>query len=159
MNFENRFDATGMEWIEGLRNGFVTEILLAYTSIGSVPVGLVMLLFIYYLNSAVFATLSVAVISNIFIVQGLKTVSSRERPPNQICRASFSSSFPSGHSSNSFLFATVLSNFYPGIAGAFFFFAVLVAFSRVYLREHYPTDVLVGAAIGTIIGLAAIAFI
>lgn len=34
-------------------------------------------------------------------------------------------------------------------------FAVLVAMSRVVLGLHYPSDVLAGAALGTLLGLAS----
>lgn len=34
--------------------------------------------------------------------------------------------------------------------------AVLIAFSRVYLYVHYPTDILAGAAIGVALGLASV---
>ena len=34
--------------------------------------------------------------------------------------------------------------------------AALIAFSRVYLYMHYPTDILAGAAIGVALGLASV---
>lgn len=62
-------------------------------------------------------------------------------------------SFPSGHATTIFALATVLAfsgkNKYGALA--YFFFATLVAYSRVYLGQHFMEDVLVGAMLGTII--------
>lgn len=67
-------------------------------------------------------------------------------------------SFPSGHTSYSASFATIIIllakskplKYYVGIL------AILIAFSRLYLYVHYPTDVLVGAVVGMAIGVGAI---
>lgn len=62
-------------------------------------------------------------------------------------------SFPSGHTSISFTVAFALyfakekKLFYPIVI-----FASLVAFSRLYLYVHYPTDVLGGIVVGAICG-------
>ena len=65
-------------------------------------------------------------------------------------------SFPSGHTMHSFAFALILSAYYPACAYVVWPFALLVAVSRVVLGLHYPSDVLVGAAVGAL--TAAVGF-
>jgi undecaprenyl-diphosphatase len=57
-------------------------------------------------------------------------------------------SFPSGHSASSFAGAWLLSHEYPRQSPVFFMLAALVGFSRIYLGDHYPGDVLSGALSG-----------
>lgn len=61
-------------------------------------------------------------------------------------QASFSS-FPSGHSTVVFATACAFAALYPRARTALFAVAVLVAFSRVVLGSHYPSDVLAGGAL------------
>jgi len=64
-------------------------------------------------------------------------------------------SFPSGHSMHAAAFAVLLSAHYPLLAPLLWFYAVLVAVARVVLGLHYPSDVLIGGALGA--GTASVA--
>ncbi len=65
-------------------------------------------------------------------------------------------SFPSSHAVNMFAAATVLSYGYRRWLPAFYGFGGVIAFSRVYVGVHYPSDVLGGACIGMLVGLAIV---
>lgn len=68
-------------------------------------------------------------------------------------------SFPSGHTMASFAFASVFWYRRKEVgrwAIAAVVVAVLVAFSRLYLYVHFPTDVLCGAALGWLFGYLAV---
>lgn len=60
-------------------------------------------------------------------------------------------SFPSGHTQAAFGTATALSRAYPKwyVIAPSMIWAGAVGYSRMYLGVHYPSDVLVGAGLGT----------
>src|SRR3954464_13977091 len=58
------------------------------------------------------------------------------------------SSFPSGHSASAAAFATGVTLQWPAVGVPVSVLATAVAYSRVHTGVHYPSDVLVGAALG-----------
>ena len=63
-------------------------------------------------------------------------------------------SFPSAHATSSFACATAMTRIAPEAAVLFVLAAALAA-GRPYLGMHYPSDVLAGALLGVVLGLAA----
>jgi undecaprenyl-diphosphatase len=57
-------------------------------------------------------------------------------------------SFPSGHTAGAFVVASLIGYYYPAGLIPLYLWASLVGFSRIFLRVHYPSDVLAGACLG-----------
>lgn len=88
----------------------------------------------------------------------MKLVFHRLRPPHPLIAPLQNFSFPSGHATSGFIFYGLLSYLlwktklpalykYAAI-GLLILFSLLIGFSRIYLRLHYPTDVLAGFCCG-----------
>jgi len=60
-------------------------------------------------------------------------------------------SFPSAHAATAFTAATVLTYFDKKRRWFYYFVAILISYSRIYLGCHYFFDVVVGAIIGNVI--------
>jgi membrane-associated phospholipid phosphatase len=65
-----------------------------------------------------------------------------------------STSFPSGHSGSAAAFAVSVGDLLPELSLPLRVAAAVVAFSRVYTGVHHPSDVVVGAAVGAVLGRA-----
>lgn len=61
-------------------------------------------------------------------------------------------SFPSGHTLSSVIGATILTKTDRRFGYAAIPLAALIAFSRLYLYVHFPSDVLAAAVLGVMIG-------
>jgi undecaprenyl-diphosphatase len=99
--------------------------------------------------------LAAAGFSSMIVNRVVKDAVARERPDDHLSaavRTPSSSSFPSGHTLAAFCTAFVLADSDTQTA-ANVGFAAAVAASRVHLRAHHPTDVIGGAAIGSVLGM------
>lgn len=92
---------------------------------------------------------------NIALFRLSKQLTKRDRPDSPAAlelrfRYLDSYSFPSGHATTSFGLAYMLSTFYPfwPVQTGSYLAAFVIAFSRVYVGEHYPSDVISGALLG-----------
>lgn len=90
---------------------------------------------------------------------GLKHLFHRPRPfmqqtvilrvsPTTLSVSDNDSSFPSGHAANAFMVAVLLAERFRRKRYYLYGMAALVAFSRIYLGVHYPSDVLMGCLSG-----------
>lgn len=73
------------------------------------------------------------------------------------CSNSFS--FPSNHAGNTFAAATLMSLCFRNTTLLAFACALLVCYSRIYLKVHYPSDVIAGALFGGLMGTLGYRFI
>ncbi|HEY5384982.1 MAG TPA: phosphatase PAP2 family protein, partial [Acidimicrobiales bacterium] len=99
--------------------------------------------------------LAAAGFSSLLVSRVVKAAVERQRPEDHLevgVRTPTSSSFPSGHTLAAFCTAFVLGDSQAGTAASVGF-ATAVAISRIHLRAHHPTDVIGGAAIGSVLGL------
>ncbi len=102
--------------------------------------------------------LAASLVVNAATTEGFKIIVNRDRPfvtyPNSVFPISTdekNKSMPSGHTSFSFTTATSVYLMYPKwyIALPAFAWATSVGYSRMYLGLHYPSDVLMGAVVGS----------
>lgn len=157
---EGSFDTKVFKMLSFIERPSAHNIMLFFTFFGSTN----FLLPAYILISAYFLfirrkhsyTLNVAAvgISSGALLYLLKSIFKRQRPAEQLLKNVAGYSYPSGHSFSSFTFCGMLiylvwqshmSKPAKWICSILLFlFAATIAFSRVYFRVHYPSDVLAG---------------
>ena len=144
------------------RSSTMNSFMLAMTQIGEAWLPIIGILLAYqYGNMDAFVVQKVLwsfAISGL-IAQIIKHLVDRDRPcivladAKVVGPAPSSQSFPSGHTTSAFAICTILSLIIPNATIPFFLLALLCGISRIYLGVHWPSDVVVGALLGTITSL------
>ena len=97
-----------------------------------------------------------AALNSLVTVEALKYSLGRERPYQGNGGGDFfrrGTSFPSEHAAAVWSIAGVFAHEYPGTVPAMFAYGIAsaVTLSRIHARQHFPSDVLVGSALGYLI--------
>jgi hypothetical protein len=98
-----------------------------------------------------------AAVNSLAVTYALKYTLGRERPLTNDYRGNFWSggdSFPSEHSAAAWSIASVVAHEYPGVLTQVLAYgtATAVSLARVDAKQHFPSDVLIGSAIGWLSG-------
>lgn len=151
-----------LDMIQSIRIPILDKFFVVFTTLGNhgeiwFAIIIVMLFTKKYRKIAIFAI--AALLLEVVMVEGIiKNIFARPRP--FIADGSFQLlipipsgySFPSGHTASSFAIAGVLWFNKVPYRKTIMTLAALMGFSRLYLYVHYPSDVIVGAILGLLIG-------
>ena len=156
---KNSFDFKIFSWFALYTTPFHTKIALLFTFFGSpyfmIPVYLVVM-FYYFNQKKKKEAISIGVVALISVISIfiLKDIFHRQRPLSPLIPGINGYSFPSGHSLTGFTFSGIMiylifkSNIQSYrkwiFAVLLFLFAMLIGMSRIYLRVHFPSDVIAG---------------
>ena len=156
-----------LNWIQSLRNPLLDIIMLFFTRLGDVGFIWIVLSIILLLKEKtrqVGIMMLIALCLNVLLCNGiLKHLFARVRPCDintsihLLVSRPTDYSFPSGHTSASFTAVAVLYFMKSKkLFKASLILAVLIAFSRMYLYVHYPSDILGGVVVGMVCGYLAV---
>lgn len=163
MDIIREIDFMVLDYIrEHLRSGFLDNIMPVITAFGNmgmfwVVVALIISAKAKYRRCSITMMIGmiIGVVLGNFVV---KNIIRRNRPcwinevGGMLIEIPQDFSFPSGHTMSSFIAATILTYYDKKFAVPSFSVAILIAFSRMYLYVHFPTDILGGALLG--VGIA-----
>lgn len=163
------WDASVLLWVqENIRTAFGDLIIPFWSRLGNagllwITAALILLFFRKTRRAGVLAL--AAMLLNLVVVNGvIKHLVGRPRPWLTIeglivlVNEPDPNSFPSGHTSAAFAFALAVYQelSIPWVRVAVVAAAVCMGWSRIYVAVHYPSDVLAGAVIGALCGLAVV---
>jgi undecaprenyl-diphosphatase len=147
------------------RHGWLTMIFRAASRLGDGSLwwacGLVLLAVGGPPGRKAFFAAALAISSSILLFKAIKNVIGRPRPyvtwPDLPCLLAPPDrfSFPSGHTMTAFAAWSAISGILPMTSAFLLPAAAVIGASRVFLGLHYPSDVLVGALIGSGLGFGA----
>lgn len=109
--------------------------------------------------------LAASLIASFLVTTPIKYITGRSRPNSAKGSLKFDpfcsgDSFPSGHTTQAFAVASVIAEHYDSfwIKAAAYGLASAVGYARVEHRDHWASDVLAGALIGTLVGREVVRF-
>lgn len=160
------FDNYIFSRIKSIRNENLTNMLIVITNIGGTTglffITLATVIILFLLKKRKFAiavTINILISTSTYVI--LKNIIQRSRPDIQerlIEETGFS--FPSGHSTNNMAFyCLAIYLIYKNVKSKrirdilcmiLSIIPIIIGFSRIYLRVHYPSDVLAGFCLGVI---------
>lgn len=163
-----RIDVWGFSYfnMHGRRKSWLDWLMLFFTQLGSGIFAMIVATILYFSGYTLLAyAFALGTLSLWLVVAFIKVLIHRTRPYKKIENSRIvgsqarGSSFPSGHTSQSFFMATFLlhyfhANFFIWIA--VYLTAFFVGITRIYVGMHYPRDVLGGAMLGTAWGLLGV---
>lgn len=158
---ESSFDSFIFKKLSFLTSPFTTRLMVFITFFGSNMFlrPAYILLTAYYLflarNTRVSLNIAAIGLSGAWVLNLVKDIFRRVRPSDPLIPNVTGFSFPSGHAFSSFTFFGLLiyilwesdkiKKIWKYVLSiGFFLFASCIAFSRAYLRVHYPSDVIAG---------------
>ncbi len=152
------WDSTLVRWVQERRQPWLDPVMNGVTRAGNavtVMGGLLIVAVGHHPGGVPMARVGLAALVGANLsVETLKLVTHRTRPDGRGSRGN--SSFPSSHAANAFAIACIVANRWRRPRLLWWLMAALVGFSRIYLNRHYPSDVLVGALLGTVIAMVAL---
>lgn len=167
MNFVNTIDNTILKFVENNMHTLILDrLMILITTLGNggliwAIVCVFLILNIKYRKIGIIALASLGLSAFLGEVI-IKNIVERVRPTADVMTVAnlivkpLSYSFPSGHSASAFAVAGVLSYYFKKYSVCFYSLAVLIAFSRIYLYVHYPSDVAGGIILGLLCSRFAI---
>lgn len=149
-----------------VRNGVLTPIFTVLTRLGDAGVIwiIISVCLLFNRRTRMVGVMGLAALAMSFLINNLalKNLFARRRPFDVVeglvplIERPTDYSFPSGHTAASFAAAEIFLEKLPKRFGIpAMVLAVLIAFSRLYLGVHYPSDIIGGIAGGTLAGFAA----
>lgn len=144
-------------WFESIRNGFLDTFFLLITEFGDELVFLIISSILYWLvNKDLGYRFMMIFLGTIAVNDALKFMIARPRPfqagvVSVVGEGSYGYSMPSGHAQGSMTMALTLNKDFgtktKWVTPLVFTIAILVSISRVYLGQHYVSDVLLGIVV------------
>ncbi|MCK4634808.1 MAG: phosphatase PAP2 family protein [Candidatus Aenigmarchaeota archaeon] len=137
------------------------------TSLCGLPLNVFVFVFLMSLNKIVIAVeFLLAIVLSLVLSLVIRYFYFRARPGNgkihydSALKRLDDSSFPSIHASKAMIMAVILSQGLPLLTTVLIWYiALIICGTRIYLKKHYPTDVLGGVILGLFVSYLVIYFV